>query len=63
MECIFKMIYNWYRFLKQKDANNNILRSRQIPMLRERFIVLLSGGYDKVSMDQILASASTYLMS
>jgi len=57
------MIYNWYRFLKQKDANNNILRSRQIPMLRERFIVLLSGGYDKVSMDQILASASTYLMS
>ena len=67
MECIFKMIYNWYRILERKDANNIILRSRQIPMLRERFIVLLSGGYDKVSMEQILAAAdeptSTYLIS
>lgn len=66
MERIFKMIYNWYRILEQKDANNIILRARQIPMLRERFIVLLSGGYDKVSMEQILAAAeeaeSTYLM-
>jgi FAD-dependent halogenase len=61
------MIYNWYRILERKDANNILLRSRQIPMLRERFIVLLSGGYDKVSMEQILAAAdeptSTYLMS
>ncbi len=66
MECIFKMIYNWYRILERKDANNIILRSRQIPMLRERFIVLLSGGYDKVSMEQILAAAdepTSYLMS
>ncbi|QSA96320.1 NAD(P)/FAD-dependent oxidoreductase [Methylococcus sp. EFPC2] len=65
MERIFKMIYNWYRILDQKDANNIILRARQMPMLRERFIVLLSGGYDKVSMAQILAAAeepaSTYL--
>jgi halogenation protein CepH len=67
MEGIFKMIYNWYRILEQKDVNNIIIRSRQIPMLRERFIVLLSGGYDKVTMEQILAAAneptSTYLMS
>jgi halogenation protein CepH len=36
-------------------------------MLRERFIVLLSGGYDKVSIEQILEAAdepiSTYLIS
>jgi halogenation protein CepH len=67
MERIFKMIYNWYRILEQKDANNIILRARQIPMLRERFTVLLSGGYDKVSMEQILAAAeepsSTHLIS
>ncbi|WAR45390.1 NAD(P)/FAD-dependent oxidoreductase [Methylomonas rapida] len=67
MERIFKMIYNWYRILEQKDANNIILRSRNSPMLRERFIVLLSGGYDKVSMEQILEAAnepkSTYLVS
>ena len=67
MERIFQMIYNWYRILEQKDANNIILRSRQSPMLRERFIVLLSGGYDKVSMAQILEAAeepqSTYLIS
>jgi len=67
MERIFKMIYNWYRILEQRDANNIIVRSRNSPMLRERFIVLLSGGYDKVSMEQILEAAqepeSTYLMS
>ena len=67
MEGIFKMIYNWYRILEQKDVNNIILRSRQIPMLRQRFIVLLSGGYDKVTMEQILTAAdeptSTYLIS
>ena len=60
------MIYNWYRILERKDANNIIFRSRQIPMLREQFIVLLSGGYDKVSMEQILAAADeptlTFLM-
>lgn len=67
MGRIFQMIYNWYRILEQQDANNIILRSRQSPMLRERFIVLLSGGYDKVSMGQILEAAnepkSTYLIS
>ncbi len=66
MENIFKMIYNWYRILDRKDANNIILRARQIPMLREKFITLLSGGYDKVTMEQILAAAdeptSTYLI-
>jgi len=67
MGRIFQMIYNWYRILEQKDANNIILRSRQSPMLRERFIVLLSGGYDMVSMKQILEAgqepSSTYLVS
>ena len=66
MDNIFKMIYNWYRILERKDANNIILRSRQIPMLREQFIVLLSGGYDKVTMKRILETAneptSTYLI-
>ncbi|MDX2119751.1 MAG: NAD(P)/FAD-dependent oxidoreductase [Gemmatimonadota bacterium] len=66
MERIFKMIYNWYKILEKKEANNIISRAREIPMLRERFIVLLSGGYDKVDMDQILSAAgepeSTYLV-
>ncbi|MGH8476189.1 MAG: NAD(P)/FAD-dependent oxidoreductase [Methylococcales bacterium] len=67
MDRIFKMIYNWYRILEEKDANNIILRARRTPMLRERFIVLLSGGYDKVSMDEIRKAAhepeSTYLLA
>ena len=67
MGRIFQMIYNWYRILDRQDANNIILRARQSPMLRERFVVLLSGGYDKVTMEQILAAAeepkSTYLTS
>lgn len=58
MKSIFKMIYNWYQILDRKDANNIISRARQIPLLRERFIVLLSGGYDRMDLDQILAAAA-----
>jgi halogenation protein CepH len=57
MSRIFKMIYNWYRILEMKDANNIILRARKIPMLRDRFITLLSGGYEKVDMEAILQAA------
>lgn len=57
MSRIFKMIYNWYRILERQDANNIISRARNIPMLRDRFITLLSGGYEKVDMEQIMAAA------
>mgnify|MGYP000103047421 CR=1 FL=1 len=57
MSRIFKMIYNWYRILERQDANNIISRARTIPMLRDRFITLLSGGYEKVDMEQIMAAA------
>ena len=57
MSRIFKMIYNWYTILEKKDSNNIISRARKIPMLRDRFITLLSGGYEKVDMEQILAAA------
>ncbi|HEV8125552.1 MAG TPA: NAD(P)/FAD-dependent oxidoreductase [Gemmatimonadales bacterium] len=57
MHSIFKMIYNWYSILDKKDADNIINRARQIPLLRERFIVLLSGGYDKMDLEGILTAA------
>ena len=57
MERIFQMIYNWYDLLERKDPDNIFFRSRRIPLLRERLIVLLSGGYDKVDMDAILRAA------
>jgi len=57
MSRIFKMIYNWYRILERQDANNIISRARTIPMLRDRFITLLSGGYEKVDMEAIMAAA------
>jgi halogenation protein CepH len=57
MHSIFKMIYNWYSILDRKDSNNIINRARQIPLLRERFIVLLSGGYDKMDLEGILTAA------
>lgn len=64
---IIKMIYNWYKILERKDANNIISRARDIPLLRERFVTLLSGGYDKVDMEMLLTAAgepeSTYLIS
>lgn len=57
MLSIFRMIYNWYSILEKKDAQNIISRARQIPLLRERFIVLLSGGYDRMDLERILAAA------
>jgi halogenation protein CepH len=57
MFSIFKMVYNWYSILEKKEANNIIVRARQIPLLRERFIVLLSGGYDRMDLERILAAA------
>ena len=59
MERIFKLIRNWYGVLEKKDAANNLFtRSRRIPILRERLIVMLSGGYDKMDLDAILAAAA-----
>lgn len=57
MLSIFRMIYNWYSILDKKDANNIISRARQIPLLRERFIVLLSGGYERMDLERILSAA------
>ena len=57
MGAIFKMIYNWYAILERKDANNLISLSRRAPLLRERLIVLLSGGYDKMDLERIRAAA------
>ena len=60
MEKIFRLIRNWYSVLEKKDAANNLfIRSRRIPMLRERLIVMLSGGYDKMDLDAILAAAES----
>ena len=60
MGRIFKLIRNWYSVLEKKDAANNLfVRSRRIPILRERLIVMLSGGYDKMDLDAILAAAES----
>lgn len=57
MSKIFRMIYNWYDILERKDRDNIFFRSRRMPLLRERLIVLLSGGYDRVDMEALLAEA------
>ncbi len=58
MGKIFRMIYNWYNILKNKNANNVFERSQKAPLLRERLIVLLSGGYDKMDMEMLLSADS-----
>ncbi len=50
---ITRMIVNWYEIMKRKDSGNIFEWSRSSPMLRERLIVLLSGGYDKIDLDAI----------
>ena len=39
-------------------TTNLIYLSRQIPLLRERLIVLLSGGYDGVDMEALVAASA-----
>ena len=55
---IFRTIYDWYRILGQRDPHNLIYLSRQIPLLRERLIVLLSGGYERVDMGALVAASA-----
>jgi halogenation protein CepH len=57
MKNIFRMIYNWYAILAKKDPNNVITRARSVPLLRERLIVLFSGGYDREEMEELLKEA------
>lgn len=55
MEKMFKMIYNWYDLLAQPGGDNIFRRSLSAPLLRERLVVLWSGGYDRADMDSVLA--------
>jgi len=55
---VFKLIHNWYDILERGDRDNIFIRSQRIPLLRERLIVMLSGGYDRADMDELLADAA-----
>ena len=55
MKKMFKMIYNWYDLLAQPGSVSIFRRALGAPLLRERLVVLWSGGYDRVDMDNILA--------
>jgi halogenation protein CepH len=50
---ITKMIVNWYEIMQRKDRANIFEWSRTTPLMRERLIVLLSGGYDKIDLEAI----------
>jgi halogenation protein CepH len=53
IEKIGKMIVNWYKIMEHGDRSNIFEWTRRMPALRERLVVLLSGGYDKVDLDAI----------
>ena len=56
MDRIFEMIRHWYAILEERRPNDMIRRARDIPWLRERLIVLLSGGYEKIDLESFLLS-------
>ncbi len=49
MDRIFELIRRWYDGLE--SPGDMIRRSRDLPWLRERLVVLLSGGYDKMDLE------------
>jgi halogenation protein CepH len=56
MDRIFQMIRHWYAILEGRHTDNLIRRAREIPWLRERLIVLLSGGYEKMDLESFVLS-------
>jgi len=56
MDRIFEMIRHWYAILDGVHEDNMIRRAREIPWLRERLIVLLSGGYEKMDLESFLVA-------
>jgi halogenation protein CepH len=54
MDRIFELIRLWYTTLERRQADDMIRRSRDLPWLRERLVVLLSGGYDKMDLESFL---------
>jgi halogenation protein CepH len=54
MDRIFQLIRHWYATLEGRRDGDMIRRCREIPWLRERMIVLLSGGYDKMDLESFL---------
>jgi len=58
MSRIFRIIHHWYELLDHGDGSHLFLRSRRTPLLRERLIVLLSGGYDKMDLESFLLTTS-----
>jgi FAD-dependent halogenase len=58
MDRIFRIIHNWYELLDREESSNMLLRAQRTPWLRERLIVLLSGGYEKMDLESFLLAAS-----
>ncbi|MBA3891753.1 MAG: tryptophan 7-halogenase, partial [Gemmatimonadaceae bacterium] len=57
MSRIFKLIYNWYAMLEKRDAGDLFHLAQEIPMLRERLLVIMSGGYDRYDYESLLTAA------
>ena len=55
MSRVFKMIYNWYTILEDPEANNMFALARNSPLLRDRLLVLFSGGYDRLDFESLVA--------
>ncbi len=54
MDRIFEMIRHWYAILETRPPNDLIRRAHHVPWLRERLIVVLSGGYEKIDLESFL---------
>ena len=56
MDKMHRIIANWYDIMASKSRAHLFSRSKNAPLLKERLVVLLSGGYDRVDMDGLLAN-------
>ena len=51
---LIKIILNWYEVLQKQNRDHIFTMSQESPLLRERLIVLLSGGYEKADLEEFV---------
>jgi halogenation protein CepH len=58
MSRVFRLIYDWYAIMDHERGDDIFLRAREIPLLRERLLVMMSGGYDRYDYESLLAAVN-----
>lgn len=61
MAKMYNIITNWYEIMRTKDRNNLFARSMRAPLLRQQLVIILSGGYDRADLEQLMEASGSLM--